>query len=75
MTRACAEPRKQDIYVLYLTIVQLVWTNKKITRTNTDYTLKQTDNTDYTIIAATAYNGAPRQHHKDVLFLNMFKLS
>ena len=38
-------PRQQHIEVLYLTIVQLVWTSKQITVTTTDCALQKIDNT------------------------------
>ena len=69
------EPRQQHVDVLCLTIVQLVWTNKKITRTITECALKQTVNTDCTIIATTIDNGAPRQHHVHMLYLNIVQLA
>ena len=61
--------------VLHLTTIQLVWTNKKITRTKTECTLKQEDNTDNTIITTNAENGVPRHHHTSMFYLNIVKLA
>ena len=60
--------------MLCLTIVQLVNTNKQVTREYTDCTFQETYSVDCIIITATADNGAPIQQHIEALYINIVKL-
>ena len=64
-------PRQNHMEVVSLTIVQLVKTSKQITNAEKNCALCQKCSTDCTIVITTADKGAPRQHHMDMLCLNI----
>ena len=67
-------PRQHHMGVPCLTIVQLVWTNKQMTRVDTDYKLQQLDNANCTIITATVNNGATGNLTQTYFTLDQVKL-
>ena len=66
-------PRQHNMGLIFLTMVQLAQTSKKITKVGKNCALQQTERTCRTIPTATTDKGVPRQHHMDLLCLNIVR--